>query len=71
MLGGFQSGVVSGIDGDVVCTVVGALAIFSMDSFAEADQVMVVLAQSDIRAVAGTLLADTAGLERQQGNVYF
>ena len=66
MLGGSQPGVVGDVDGDVVVTVVEAFAVVDVDDFVKGDEVVVVLARSDVGAVAGTLLTGAVGLVGQQ-----
>ena len=66
MLGCSQPGVVGDVDGDVVFTVVEAFAVVDVDDDVKVDEVVVVLAWSDIGAVAGTLLTGAVGLMRQQ-----
>ena len=66
MLGGSQPGVVGDVDGDVVVTVVEAFAVVDVDDVVKGDEVVVVLAGSDVGAVAGTLLTGAVGLVRQQ-----
>ena len=65
MLGGSQHGVVGDVDGDVVFTVVEAFAVVGVDDVVKGDEVVVVLAGSDVGAVAGTLLTGTVGLVGQ------
>ena len=66
MLGGSQAGVVGDVDGDVVFTVVEAFAVVDVDDVVKGDEVVVVLAGSDVGAVAGTLLTGAVGLVGQQ-----
>ena len=66
MLGGSQPGVVGDVDGDVVFTVVEAFAVVGVDDVVKGDEVVVVLAGSDVGAVAGTLLTGAVGLVGQQ-----
>ena len=66
MLGGSQHGVVGDVDGDVVFTVVEAFAVVDVDDVVKGDEVVVVLAGSDVGAVAGTLLTGAVGLVGQQ-----
>lgn len=66
MLACSQPGVIGDVDGDVVFTVVEALAVVDMDDFVEGDEVAVVLAGSDVGAVAGLLLTRATGLEKGQ-----
>ena len=65
MLGCSQPGVVGDVDGDVVFTVVEAFAVVDVDDDVKVDEVVVVLAWSDIGAVAGTLLTGAVGLVGQ------
>ena len=66
MLGGSQAGVVGDVDGDVVFTVVEAFSVVDVDDVVKGDEVVVVLAGSDVGAVAGTLLTGAVGLVGQQ-----
>jgi len=66
VLGGSQAGVVGDVDGDVVFTVVEAFAVVDVDDVVKGDEVVVVLAGSDVGAVAGTLLTGAVGLVGQQ-----